>query len=173
MTGLMTMTVNGFVALPDPNRARWYGGGLLVFLTTGAETKGQFALFEALVPGGEEVPFHTHAREDESFYILDGEITCRIGEATLRAKAGQFLFLPRTVRHSWRAESATLRFLVLITPAGFEQSFLEFSEPAPTLTLPPVSGEGPPREWLDRLIKRENDLGVVYDFQREDGAAAL
>jgi hypothetical protein len=39
--------------------------------------------------------------------------------------------------------------------------------------LPPVSGEGPQREWLDRLIKRENELGVVYDFQREDSAAAF
>lgn len=161
------MNNRGFAERARLGKSRWYGGGLITFLATGEQTQGQFALFEATVRRGEEVPFHTHSREDESFYVLAGEMTCHIGDQMFSARSGDFLFLPRNIKHSWKAESETLTFLVLITPAGFEQSFLEFSKPAGSLTLPPVSEAGPPEEFMQRLIQRENELGVVYDFQRE------
>ena len=48
------------------------------------------------------------------------------------------IFLPRDVRHSFTIESEQSRMLILVTPAGLEGWFKEFSVPAPALTLPPA-----------------------------------
>lgn len=114
---------------------------------------------------GEDVPRHTHTHEDESFYLLEGQMTFQIGAQTVRAGEGDFVYLPRLVGHAWTSDTDA-RFIVFISPAGFETSFIEFSEPATEVTLPP-SAEGPPPEaFLQALMARENELGVFYDFQQ-------
>ncbi len=72
------------------------------------------------------------------------------------------MFLPRAVPHAWSVDSETARFLVLNSPAGFERSVLEFSSPAPSLTLPPDAGP-PDQATFDALLARERVLGVIYE----------
>lgn len=158
-------TITGFKDRARIENSRWYGSALISLLATGAQTNHIYALFEGMTRSGEEVPFHTHSREDESFYLLDGEITFHIDEQTMHAKAGDFVFLPRNIRHSWKSDTDA-HFLVLVTPAGFEGSFVEFSEPAPSMSLPPLQEGPPPEEYLQALLSRENELGVFYDFQQ-------
>jgi quercetin dioxygenase-like cupin family protein len=156
-----------FTETPGTSNSRWFMGALLTFLATGKKTGGQFSLFEATVRKDYEVPPHTHSREDESFYVLEGELVCMIGDGTYPAKAGDFVFLPRNVQHSWRSVTEPARFLVLINPAGSEEVFLEFSEPAPALELPPVT-QGPPDEaFMERIVAMDNEYGVMYAFQTE------
>jgi quercetin dioxygenase-like cupin family protein len=160
--------VSGYLERARTENSYWYGTALVSMLATSAQTGGSFALLEGMTHPGEEVPFHTHSREDESLYLLSGEMTFHIGEITLQARAGDFVFLPRNVQHSWRSNSEA-RFLVLIIPGGFEASFIEYSQPAPVVALPPPPEQPPDETDFQALIERENELGVFYDFQLESG----
>jgi len=102
------------------DRSVWYNGSLMTFLATGEETQGQFALIEAVSRKGNAPPRHIHHREDETLYVLEGEITVSVGDSTIKATPGTMVFLPRGVAHSFAIESEQLRMLILATPAGLE-----------------------------------------------------
>ena len=116
----------------------WYNGSLMTFLITGEDTQGRFALIEAVGRKGNAPPPHIHRREDEVFYVLEGELAVSVGDRTMKALPGTMVFLPRNVQHSFAIESEQARMLILITPAGFEGWFKELSVPAPAMTLPPT-----------------------------------
>ena len=117
----------------------WYNGALMTFLATGADTQGRFALIEMVGRKGNAPPPHVHHREDEIFYVLEGELAVSVGHRTMKAVPGTMVFLPRNVQHSFTVESEQARMLVLLTPAGFEGWFKEFSVPPPAMTLPPAT----------------------------------
>ena len=56
------------------DRSVWYNGSLMTFLATGEDSHGQFALIEAVARKGNVPPAHIHHREDEIFYVLEGEV---------------------------------------------------------------------------------------------------
>jgi quercetin dioxygenase-like cupin family protein len=74
--------------------ARWWLGGLATIKATSKETGGHYTLVEVLEPEG-EAPLHVHHREDEAFWVLEGEVTFQIGEETIEASAGSFVFGPQ------------------------------------------------------------------------------
>jgi quercetin dioxygenase-like cupin family protein len=121
------------------DHAVWYNGALMTFLATGEDTHGQFGLIEAVGRRGGDAPPHIHHREDEIFYILEGEVVFSVNDRTIKGTAGTMIFLPRDVRHSFTIESEQYRMLILVTPAGFEGWFREFGVPAPAMTLPPAN----------------------------------
>ena len=121
------------------DRSVWYSGWLMTFLATAEDTQGQFALIEAVARKGNVPPPHIHHREEETFYVLEGEMTVSVGDRTTKAKPGTMVFLPRDVVHSFAIESEQLRMLILLTPAGMEGWFKEFSAPAPAMRLPPAA----------------------------------
>lgn len=75
---------------PPQGRTIAVVGDVYRFLATGEDTIGKYAVFEALVPPGGGPPPHVHSREEEGFYILDGEITFTINGEKVVAKAGTF-----------------------------------------------------------------------------------
>jgi quercetin dioxygenase-like cupin family protein len=114
---------------------------------TAAQTGGALGLIEEVLPAGFESPYHVHGVEDESFYVLEGEVTFVHGgrgeEESLRAEPGAFVFLPRGIPHGFRAEGPTAaRVLLLVTPAGFEGFVSTLSQPAaaPPPSEPPDPG---------------------------------
>lgn len=129
----------------EPESSVWFMGMLIGFLADSRETGGRFGLMEFVGRKGDEPPRHVHHREDEAFYVLEGEITCYVGEETYEAGPGTFVFLPRDVPHSFTGETDVARVLVLVVPGGFEEFFRtpQFSEPARTPELPPPL-TGPP-----------------------------
>lgn len=118
-------------------RSVWYNGWLMTFLATAEDTQGKFALIEAAGRKGNVPPPHIHHREEETFYVLEGEMTVSVGDRTIKATPGTLVTVPRDTVHSFVVESEELRALILLTPAGMEGWFKEFSVPAPALTLPP------------------------------------
>ncbi len=126
------MKRNPIVKTSDLGRTVAVVGDIYRFLATGDETDGKYATWEAIVPPGGGPPPHVHSREEEGFFILEGEITFQIGDDRIVAKAGTFANMPIGTPHSFKNESnSTAKMLITIAPAGLEQMFFEVSSPLP------------------------------------------
>ena len=101
-----------------------------------AERPG-FRISELQLSPTQTVPWHYHTNIADTFYVLEGEMTISVGDKTIKATPGTMVCLPRDVAHSFVIDSEQSRVLILLTPAGFEGWFEEFSVPAPAMTLPP------------------------------------
>jgi mannose-6-phosphate isomerase-like protein (cupin superfamily) len=135
------------LAVPsDDGEARWWFGGLAVIKATAADTGGQMSLLEITQAPGFEAPLHVHHREDEGFWILEGDATFEVGDSTIEAHAGDYLFGPRGIPHRFSVGENGCRLLFIMTPGGFEDLVMEMSEPALTRTVPPPSDEEPDME---------------------------
>ena len=135
--------------------------------STAATTNGVFGLVEHWeMPVGFETPYHTHHREDESFYILDGRFLFTVGDQTFEVGPGSFVFGPRGVQHGYRNISALpAHKLVMITPGGFENFLREIGERASQRIAPPPHRSG--------IIEKGMELSAKYGLriQIPDGIA--
>jgi quercetin dioxygenase-like cupin family protein len=124
----------------------------------GEDTAGRYALWEAVVPPGGGTPPHVHSREEEGFYVLEGEITFQVGGERIVATAGTFANMPVGTPHSFKNESdAPARMLISVAPAGLEQMFFEFGVPVAqgATTAPP-----PTREEIEKLLSVAPKYGI-------------
>ena len=121
----------------------WLGVTLATIKATGKDTGGQYTLVEVVEPQGVEVPLHVHHNEDEAFYILEGEMTFYVGDQTIKAQPGSFLFGPKDVPHAFTVDSGPARLLFVLSPAGMEGLIREMGEPARELSIPPQPEEQP------------------------------
>jgi mannose-6-phosphate isomerase-like protein (cupin superfamily) len=138
---------------PDEGRAVWFLRNHMTIKATAASTGGAFGLVESLIAPGFSPPLHVHHREDESFWVLEGEVSMRCGDRTFRASAGSFVFLPRDVPHTFVVEGdRPVRMLTLLTPGGGEGVFIDGGRPAEHDGLPPASP--PDIEALKRVSER-------------------
>jgi quercetin dioxygenase-like cupin family protein len=148
------MTPGPFAVRLDQAPAYWSLGELLTIVASAEQTGGAFSLMEERLPRGAEPPPHVHHHEHESFLVLDsfpvldGVLTVRVGEETLPAEAGAFVFCPLGIPHLLTVESDEVRMLTLCSPGGVEALFVELGEPAPARTLPVGAAEPD----LDRLV---------------------
>jgi quercetin dioxygenase-like cupin family protein len=113
-------------------RSFWGPGDRYTFLVTGEETGGAYFAMEALVPPGGGPGPHIHTREDETFYVLEGEIEFLFGDELVAAGPGDFVNIPRGVVHRFRnIGTETARLVLTFTPAGIEGFFEETLDSAP------------------------------------------
>ena len=103
-------------------------GLAFAFLIDSEETDGGFSLIHVTAKQGAGPARHVHSREDEAFYLLSGEVRAMVGEAVTTLRAGDAIFLPRGVPHTYQVISAEAAFLNVIAPAGFEAFFREVSQ---------------------------------------------
>jgi quercetin dioxygenase-like cupin family protein len=137
-------------------------GDVYCFLATGADTNGKYALFEAIVAPGGGPPPHVHSREEESFYILEGEITFTIGEKRVTARKGMFANMPVGTPHAFKNEGRNpARMLISIAPAGLEQMFFEVG-----VALPEGATSAPPpaKEEIEKLLAIAPKYGVQINL---------
>ena len=118
----------------------WFNRDLLTFKATSEQTNGAFILFEELSRRGKVTPLHVHPNEDETFYLLDGEIVAHVDGTEHLGRPGGFISIPRGVPHAFLVTSETARLLVLLTPGGqaAEAFFRDAGEPASEPVLPPA-----------------------------------
>jgi mannose-6-phosphate isomerase-like protein (cupin superfamily) len=97
------------------------------FMIGGAESGGGFSLVEhPLSARALGAPLHRHDREDEYSYVLEGRIGALLGDQVREAGPGDLIFKPRHQWHTfWNAGDQPARILEIISPAGFEQYFVE------------------------------------------------
>ncbi len=133
-------------------------GDVYRFLATGDDTNGKYALWEAIVTPGGGPPPHVHSREEEGFYVLEGEITFTIDGKRLVATAGLFANIPVGVPHSFKNESnRPAKMLISVAPAGLEQMFFEVGVPVAqgaTTAAPPT------KEEIERLLAVAPRYGI-------------
>lgn len=103
-------------------------GGELAFKVRADQTGGTMTAFVSVVGPGEGPPLHTHANEDESVYVIEGEMRFIVGDEIQATPTGSFVFIPRGVRHTWQnVGDRPARLLVHFTPSGMERFFERFA----------------------------------------------
>lgn len=142
---------------PDQGKTIAVVGDVYRFLATGDDTDGHYATFEAQVSPGGGPPPHIHSREEESFYVLEGEITFQVGDERIVATAGTFANMPVGSLHSFRNNTdKTARMIISVAPAGLERMFLEVGQPV-------VFGQKAPppsKAEIDKLLAVAPNYGV-------------
>lgn len=125
------MEVEGKVAATDGEHVRFGKALGTRRMLSSAATGGGFGLVEHDLPPGElGSPVHTHEREDEYSYVLNGRLSAQIGDEVVEAAPGELVVKPRGIPHAfWNAGTEPVRFLELISPAGFEEYFFELAGP--------------------------------------------
>ena len=121
---------------PSQEFSTWYMNSLTTYLAEKNDSDGQFGLMEAVLVPGNEPPPHTHTREDELYYVLEGEFDVYAGNDAFKVKQGECVFLQRLVPHAFRIRSPKLRLLLIISPGGLEAAFRGMASPAERLDLP-------------------------------------
>jgi mannose-6-phosphate isomerase-like protein (cupin superfamily) len=125
--------------------ARWWLGALAEIKVTAEQTGGLLSILEINEPPNMAGPLHVHHREHEGFWILEGDATFEVGDVTIEASAGDFVFGPRDIPHRYTVGDAGCRMLYIMTPGGFENLVRDMSVPAESRTLPPPPEEEP--DW--------------------------
>jgi quercetin dioxygenase-like cupin family protein len=135
----------------DEGEALWFLGILATIKASSQSTAGRVAVIEHLAPCGSGSPLHVHHREDEWFYVVEGELTFWVGGQVINAPAGSFIYGPRDIPHTFTVSSDTARFLLVTEPAGFESFMRTLSDPAAERVIPPPANEPPDVEAMTRL----------------------
>lgn len=129
----------------NEGEARWWFSSLAVIKVHAAQTGGLLSIIEVSEPSDAGTPLHVHHREDEGFWILDGDVTFEVGDLVIEAQAGDFVFGPRDIPHRYRVGPIGCRMLFLMVPGGFERLVRDMSEPATARSFPPPSDAEP--DW--------------------------
>ncbi len=140
----------------EEGEALWFFGMLVTMKATSEQTGGEFLLIEELAPRGTATPLHVHPTDDESFFILEGEMTFYFEDGQpIPASAGSFVHIPKGhVPHAFQVDSETARFLVLTRPP--HEGFIRAAaEPAQARTLPPEA----PLD-MERVMAAANAYGM-------------
>ena len=134
--------------------ALWFLGSLVTIKSASETTDGRVAVLENYAPRGGGSPMHVHRREDEWFYVTEGELTFWVADASLSLTAGSFAFGPKGVPHTFYAEAGGARALVGFAPMQFEGFQREVGEPATERVLPPPLQGHPDMERLLPIAER-------------------
>ncbi|MGA2601415.1 MAG: cupin domain-containing protein [Bryobacteraceae bacterium] len=126
-----------FIHNIDSAPAYWWLDDLWIILADAKDTGGRLSMMEELLRKDSGPGPHKHTWSDETFYMLDGEITFLIGDAVKIARTGDFLMVPRNTRHAFRVDTKTARFLNGYTPASLEACIVEWAMRATERVLPP------------------------------------
>ena len=146
------------IRTPDIGQSLAVVGDIYRFLATGDDTAGKYAMWEAIVPPGGGPPPHVHSREEEGFFVLEGEITFQVGDKRIVAKAGTFANIPVGTLHSFRNESEQqAKMIITVAPAGLEQMFFEVSLP---LEQGATAAPKPSIADLEKLLKAAPKYGI-------------
>jgi quercetin dioxygenase-like cupin family protein len=131
-------------------------GDLITVKLSGEQTNGEYAILEGVSPPQGGPPLHIHHREDEAFYVLEGECEVICGNEKFRVTPGSFVFAPRDIPHTFRKVSAgPSKVLIIVSPAGIEKFFEELSQ---------LPQDGPPD--IEKVIEIARRYEIEFVLQQ-------
>ena len=144
---------------PKPKRS-YFDVGIGSVCLSGDDTGGAYCLLEASLAPGMSVPRHTHTREDESYFVLAGELEVIVGGKTFVLRPGDSLVAPRDIRHQLRnSGDVENHYLLVFWPSGFE-GFLEATAvPAPDNAEAPTE---PPAAAIRNVHELATEYGILF-----------
>ena len=143
---------------PTEGEPLWFMGFLATIKASAEGTAGRVAVIHHIGPQDAGSPLHVHHRENEWFYVLDGELTVWVGGQVTRAPAGSFVFGPQGTPHTFTVSSPDgASFLLVTEPGGFEAFMRTCAEPARSLTLPPPPDSPPDLAWWVAQVRMALD----------------
>ena len=126
------------ILTPEVQQAVWFLGALVRVRASGDATAGSLDVLEHQGERGYSSPLHRHLAQEETFFVLDGELRVEVGGEAHATGPGAVAFLPRQLPHAFVVTSPQARFLTLHTPGGFDRFTLAAGTPATgTTTMPP------------------------------------
>jgi quercetin dioxygenase-like cupin family protein len=120
----------------DEGQPFWYDGGLMTMKARPDDTGGSLSVIDVIVPRGKATPLHAHPEAEESFYVIDGDIVVHVDGNDHQLTTGATTTVRRGTPHAFAVRSDA-HLLVVFTPGGAEQFFIEAGEPAERRELPP------------------------------------
>ncbi len=141
----MSFDTDGYVLTRADGPDTWFLDTRMTVKAGREQTRGAFTLIEWAAPTGFGPPLHVHDHEDEGFYLLDGKLEVDCGDRHWQVAAGDFVFLPRGIPHSFVVTGGPVLGLQITTPAGFEQFIADLGRPAEHPGLPTPSAPDVPR----------------------------
>ena len=94
----------------------------------GSHSDGEYAVVRYDVVSGDEPPLHTHTKEDEMVFVVEGDLTAFVGDSRMDIGPGAFAALPRGIPHTIRVKGDSAKVLITVIPAGLERFFVPKSE---------------------------------------------
>ena len=132
----------------------WVLGDLYTFKVTGKQSNGSFTVIDQIIQPQGGPPPHSHRREDEAFYVLEGTFSFLSGDKEEEFEAGSFVYIPKGTLHTFKNIGPEKgRLLVTITPAGLEEFFYAIGTPAAGSATPPPFDP----EIINKLMKLAGD----------------
>jgi quercetin dioxygenase-like cupin family protein len=152
-------TTRGAVHVPaGEGPTTWFSGDTYTIKAAGESNNRSLGLVEATVPPGGGPIAHAHTRTDESFYVLSGELEILDGSSTFVARTGDFVFIPRGIRHRFKNRGVhAARLLFMFTPGG-EEGVFRYGDEAQPGQPPPAWG--PERFSTPEILGFNEEFGV-------------
>jgi quercetin dioxygenase-like cupin family protein len=145
----------------QPQSKRFYFDvGLGSVCLSGTDTGGAYCLLEVSLAPGMAVPRHTHTREDEVYFVLEGELEVTVGDKIFVLGPGDTLLAPRDIPHKLRnSGNTTNHYLLVFSPSGFEKFIMATAVPAPDNAVAPTE---PPAVAIQNVHKLATDYGILF-----------
>jgi quercetin dioxygenase-like cupin family protein len=137
----------------------WFLNSLIRIRLAASAGKDAITIIEHRVPRGDSPPLHSHRREDEIFYILEGDFLFQVNQTQQRGGPGDTLLVPQGTPHTYRVDSQEARYLTVTRGGDFEKFVRAFARPAERTALPPPAAPPLP-EALAEFAKIAASCGI-------------
>lgn len=149
------------IKIVEPNKGKHIAvaGDINTIVVSKQDTGGTYSFIEAKVfPGGGPAP-HIQTREQEGFYVVEGQVTFKANEQTIVAKPGTFINIPPNVLHSFKNETNEIaKLLFVLSPSGMEQLFVDVG-----LEVTDISKKPPP--FTDEQLRKLPSIASKYGVE--------
>src|SRR3954451_12413476 len=151
--------VTSIAIQPGAGEALWFLGALATVKASSEATAGRVSVTEFLAPCGHGSPLHIRKDHDQSFYVLEGELTFWLDGEIIAAPAGSYVYGPRGIPFRFTISSEEARFLLVTEPGSFEEFMRALAEPALERAIPPAASEPPD---IARLAPTAAGYGIDF-----------
>ena len=111
----MATALRAYKLDPQQGEALWFIGNLATVKVSAEQTGGGYVITEQMFPGGTATPLHSQPDDDETFYVLEGDLTFYLEDGQ-PLSAGSFVHVPARTAHAYQVDSETARLPNIPTP---------------------------------------------------------